>query len=93
MSPESVELGLIEAPLDIWSLGCIVVEMVTGLLAWDPIPDEETLMYALVVEKQVPKIPDRASEECQDFLNKCFLRDPSERWTADMLLNHPFLQF
>ncbi|XP_020963870.1 calcium/calmodulin-dependent protein kinase type 1D-like [Arachis ipaensis] len=26
-----------------------------------------------------------------DFLEKCFMKDPSKRWTAEMLLDHPFL--
>ncbi|KAL2499677.1 mitogen-activated protein kinase kinase kinase 19 [Abeliophyllum distichum] len=29
--------------------------------------------------------------EGKDFLEKCFVKDPSKRWTADMLLNHPFV--
>ncbi|XP_069155840.1 mitogen-activated protein kinase kinase kinase 20-like [Solanum lycopersicum] len=29
--------------------------------------------------------------EAQDFLEKCLVKNPSTRWTADMLLNHPFL--
>ena len=32
MPPESVTDGKISAALDIWSLGCIVVEMMTGKL-------------------------------------------------------------
>ncbi|XP_061339122.1 mitogen-activated protein kinase kinase kinase 20-like [Gastrolobium bilobum] len=37
MSPESLSLGKIEAPLEIWSLGCIVLEMITGYngSCWD----------------------------------------------------------
>jgi serine/threonine protein kinase len=26
-----------------------------------------------------------------DFLDKCFKRDPKRRWTAEELLNHPFV--
>ena len=38
-----------------------------------------------------PKIPETMSSTGKDFLLKCFERDPSKRWTADMLLTHPFL--
>ncbi|KAE8038040.1 hypothetical protein FH972_010586 [Carpinus fangiana] len=27
----------------------------------------------------------------KDFLRRCFAWDPTERWTAEMLLRHPFL--
>jgi serine/threonine protein kinase len=29
------------------------------------------------------------SKETQDFLMKCFAKDPSERPTADQLMQHP----
>ena len=31
------------------------------------------------------------SELMKDFLGKCFVRDPRKRWTAEMLLNQPFV--
>ncbi|CAL5432116.1 unnamed protein product [Camellia sinensis] len=31
------------------------------------------------------------SEEAEDFLKKCLVRDPKSRWTVDMLLGHPFV--
>ncbi|KFK30317.1 hypothetical protein AALP_AA7G246100, partial [Arabis alpina] len=40
---------------------------------------------------EIPEIPVRLSEEGKDFLKKCFVKNSSERWTAKMLLDHPFL--
>ena len=93
MSPESIEYGIIDTPLDIWSLGCIVIEMITGHVAWENIPDPKALMRKLIIDKAVPKIPDEVSDCCKDFLNRCFLRDTRDRWTAEKLLTHPFVQF
>ncbi|KAK4605269.1 hypothetical protein RGQ29_013365 [Quercus rubra] len=90
MSPESVALGEIEAPLDIWSLGCTVIEMITGKHVWN-CTGLEDLMFQIVFGKEPPKIPETMSEHGKDFLRKCFVRDPRKRWTAEMLLNHPFI--
>ncbi|KAK7307349.1 hypothetical protein VNO77_40323 [Canavalia gladiata] len=90
MSPESV-MGHIETSLDIWSLGCIVIEMITGLRAWRNLYTKEDVMFQLAFLKEAPKIPDELNEDCKDFLSKCFLKDPTQRWSAEMLLNHPFL--
>ncbi|KAF3446037.1 hypothetical protein FNV43_RR11215 [Rhamnella rubrinervis] len=35
-------------------------------------------------------LPQNMSEKGKDFLRKCLVRDPRKRWTAKMLLNHPF---
>ena len=35
MPPECFLEGEIKASLDIWSLGCVVVEMITGERVWD----------------------------------------------------------
>lgn len=91
MSPESVAHGLIEAPLDIWSFGCVVIEMITGHNAWGTEISETEIMVKLGFMQEPPNPPNGISEECYDFLDKCFVIDPNQRWTADMLLNHPYL--
>jgi serine/threonine protein kinase len=88
MSPESIVPGEIHSGLDIWSLGCIVVELISGNLAWE-FNDMEDLMIQIATKS--PKIPETMSEIGKDFLLRCFARDTRKRWTAEMLLRHPFL--
>lgn len=90
MSPESI-VGQIEPALDIWSLGCIVIEMITGFRAWKNLRTQKEIMFKLVVLQEAPEIPNGLSWDCKNFLSKCFVKDPRQRWTATMLLNHPFL--
>ncbi|KAG0467138.1 hypothetical protein HPP92_018718 [Vanilla planifolia] len=39
-----------------------------------------------------PTIPEALSSEGKDFLQRCFHRNPAERPTATMLLDHPFIR-
>ncbi|KAI4296246.1 hypothetical protein L6164_036219 [Bauhinia variegata] len=98
MSPESVVAGEIGPALDIWSLGCTVVQMITGLPPWTSWDSglqiktmREVMCMLLLDENAAPKIPEGVSKDCRDFLSKCFDRNSKWRWTADMLLLHPFL--
>ncbi|KAK6285031.1 hypothetical protein POUND7_003983 [Theobroma cacao] len=88
MSPESI-IGYITGALDIWSLGCIMVEMLTGKLplAFRNLKD----LRDKLLRGESPNIPANMSSMGKNFLMKCFARDPNERWTASMLLSHPYL--
>ncbi|CAH8344241.1 unnamed protein product [Eruca vesicaria subsp. sativa] len=93
MAPESVNNGEFESPVDIWALGWCVVEMLSGKTAWcleEGITNVMSLMVR-IGSGDVPKIPVELSEEGKDFVRRCFVKDPVERWTAQMLLDHPFL--
>ncbi|XP_030538827.2 mitogen-activated protein kinase kinase kinase 20 [Rhodamnia argentea] len=93
MAPESVNRNEYEPPSDVWALGCAVVEMATGRPAWGSRAESNAyaLMIRIGVGDEIPEIPEGLSEQGKDFLIKCFAKDPKKRWTARMLLKHPFL--
>ncbi|MCE3216474.1 hypothetical protein HAX54_006648 [Datura stramonium] len=90
MSPEMVTGGEQDTPADIWALGCVVAEMATGTPVWR-CSDITKLLITIGMGDKLPEIPDKLSEEGKDFLEKCFVKDPRKRWTAEMLLKHPFV--
>ncbi|CAJ2635399.1 unnamed protein product [Trifolium pratense] len=94
MSPELVNGGENESPADIWALGCAVVEMVTGKPAWNLEKDSNmwSLLLRIGAGEESPVMPEELSKEGKDFVQKCFVNDPRKRWTAEMLLNHPFIE-
>ncbi|XP_022751260.1 mitogen-activated protein kinase kinase kinase 18-like [Durio zibethinus] len=93
IAPESVNENEYDSPVDIWALGCAIVEMFTGKPAWNfkPGTNVAALLIKIGVSDELPEIPVELSEEGKDFLGKCFIKDPKNRWTAEMLLDHPFM--
>ncbi|KAI4389909.1 hypothetical protein MLD38_002077 [Melastoma candidum] len=75
--------------VDIWSVGCTVIEMVNGKPPWGELEGPRAMFKVL---NGSPPIPDKLSPEGKDFLNLCFRRNPAERPSASTLLQHPFLR-
>ncbi|KAI3794091.1 hypothetical protein L1987_36718 [Smallanthus sonchifolius] len=90
MAPETVVGGKQEAASDVWAVGCLVSEMLTGKPAWT-CSDIGALLMKIGVGAEIPDIPGKLSEAGKDFLGKCFVKETSDRWTAEMLLKHPFI--
>ncbi|KAL2068150.1 hypothetical protein VTL71DRAFT_16248 [Oculimacula yallundae] len=90
MAPEVVKQTSYTRKADIWSLGCLVVEMMTGN---HPFPDCSQLqaIFKIGGAKISPTIPDHASEEAQIFLKSAFEVDHTKRPSAEELLFSPFL--
>ncbi|MBE7182559.1 MAG: protein kinase [Terriglobus roseus] len=90
MSPEAIkgETSLARpGAVDIWSLGCVVLEMATGRRPWATLDNEWAIMYN-IAQGNVPQLParDQLTPEGIDFLRRCFERDPNRRASAAELL-------
>ena len=77
---------------DIWSLGCVILEMATGRRPWSTLDNEWAIMYN-IAQGNPPQLPseDQLSEDGIDFLKRCFQRDPSKRSSAAELLQHRWI--
>ena len=94
MSPEVIK-GSGEGrhgAVDIWSLGCVLLEMVTGRRPWARLDNEWAIMYN-IAQGNPPQLPskDQISAEGIDFLKRCFVRDPDRRASATELLQHEWI--
>lgn len=77
--------------VDIWSLGCTVLEMATSKPPWSQY-EGVAAMFKIGNSKELPAIPDHLSEEGKDFVRQCLQRNPLHRPTAAQLLEHPFIK-
>ncbi|KAG7099154.1 hypothetical protein E1B28_001025 [Marasmius oreades] len=79
--------------VDIWSVGCVVLEMLAGTRPW--LGDEMyAVMFKLYQEKVPPPVPKDVvlSELADDFRRKCFAINPDERPSAAELRKHKYLE-
>eukprot|EP01018_Ginkgo_biloba_P013697 Gb_22086 [translate_table: standard] len=91
-APELLKQDSYGKPVDIWSVGCTVIEMITTKHPWKGIKlagrDEELNLYQLMFHIAVkakesgPPLPDNISGACKDFLQQCFRSVPKERPVA-----------
>ncbi|KAI9084208.1 hypothetical protein K1719_033879 [Acacia pycnantha] len=77
--------------VDIWSLGCTVLEMATTKPPWSQY-EGVAAMFKIGNSKELPTIPDDLSNEGKDFVRKCLQRNPHDRPSAQQLLDHPFVK-
>lgn len=78
--------------MDIWSLGCVILEMATGMRPWAGIDNEWAIMYKIAQGNQ-PHLPSKGelSELGIDFIKQCFEPDPAKRPSAAELLQHEWI--
>ncbi|KAL2370618.1 hypothetical protein RJ035_002524 [Blastomyces gilchristii] len=90
MAPEVVRQTAHTKKADIWSLGCLVVEMFIGA---HPFPDCSQLqaIFAIGSNQARPPPPENASKEAMAFLDMTFEINHEKRPSADELLSSPFL--
>lgn len=90
MAPEVVRQTAHTKKADIWSLGCLVVEMFIGA---HPFPDCSQLqaIFAIGSSQARPPAPEHVSPEAKEFLDMTFQVDYEQRPSADELLNCQFL--
>ncbi|KAK9302725.1 hypothetical protein QLX08_005347 [Tetragonisca angustula] len=89
MAPELIEERPYDHNADLWSLGCIVYELVVGS---PPFQTTSILHLVRLIRFEAIKWPDYISQNCKQFLQGLLQKDPSQRLTWPALLDHPFVK-
>ncbi|XP_077443267.1 serine/threonine-protein kinase PAK 5 [Stigmatopora argus] len=92
MAPEVISRLPYGTEVDVWSLGIMVIEMVDGE---PPYFNEPPLQAMRRIRDNLPprlKESHKVSSALRSFLDLMLVREPSQRATAQELLQHPFLK-
>lgn len=107
MAPEVVKQTSYTRKADIWSLGCLIVEMFTGEHPYPKLNQMQAIFKVrrlppshspadLTILSQIgqsakPSTPDDISSDAEDFLNQTFEIDYQARPSAAELLLHSWI--
>ncbi|NXO02314.1 PAK3 kinase, partial [Rhinopomastus cyanomelas] len=92
MAPELLRGTRYGPKVDVWALGITAIEMLEG---WPPYSEESPdEARELILSGGTPKLqePRQWSALLRDFLHCCLEVKADRRWSAQELLQHPFLQ-
>uniref|UniRef100_A0A1B8XY75 Protein kinase domain-containing protein n=2 Tax=Xenopus tropicalis TaxID=8364 RepID=A0A1B8XY75_XENTR len=92
MAPETFrwngEEPAYDTKCDIWSLGITAIEMAEG----KPPHYNHKNPEDIIIQSRPPQLRANTwSQQFVSFLDSCLKKDPAERWSAEELLQHPFI--
>ncbi|KAJ3700671.1 hypothetical protein LUZ61_004376 [Rhynchospora tenuis] len=91
MAPEVMQVQKYDAKADLWSLGVILYQLVTGRTPYNG-ANQIQLLQNILKSNELTFPPDvTLSADCIDLCKKLLRRNPVERLTVEEFLNHQFL--
>jgi len=90
MAPEVVKQLGVSTLSDVWSVGCLLIYMISGSAPWSYLGPEEEVFKQLT-NMVVPPHPLGITVACENFLDSCLQIIPTQRSSVAELLSHPFI--
>ncbi|KAL9678949.1 hypothetical protein QQ045_016801 [Rhodiola kirilowii] len=92
MAPEIMQMQKYDAKADLWSVGAILFQLVTGKTPFNG-NTQLQLQHNIMNSNDLyfPPNNENLSSECKDLCKKLLRRNPVERLTFEEFFNHPFL--
>ncbi|MGD9682531.1 MAG: protein kinase [Candidatus Obscuribacterales bacterium] len=82
MSPEQIRAEVVDARSDIYSLGCIAYQMVSGTLPFEGETYVQTVTAHLETPPRMLTVREGKAGALNDLILKCLAKDPEERFAS-----------
>ena len=82
MSPEQARGNPADHRTDIWSFGCILYEMLTGICPFPGPTASEALASILKTDPDWRLMPTEAGADLREIIHKCLEKDPAQRYQS-----------
>ena len=79
MPPEQARGQAVDKRADIWALGCVCYELLTGRRAFEGGTISDTLASVLAREVDLTHLPDSVPPALQKFIGRCLEKDATRR--------------
>jgi len=91
MAPEVINASGYGRKADIWSFGCVLIEMATASAPWGKFDNKMAAMAKIGLSNATPPVPAALTQDCQNFIRKCVQRDKVRRPQSGELMKEPFV--
>ena len=82
MSPEQARGNPADHRTDIWSFGCILYEMLTGICPFPGPTASEALASILKIDPDWQRLPAEVGADIRQIIHKCLQKDPAQRYQS-----------
>ncbi|KAL3206512.1 hypothetical protein MRX96_040016 [Rhipicephalus microplus] len=92
MAPEVIMSLQYDAKADLWSIGTIVFQCLTGTAPFKAQTPQALKQFYEKATNLAPKIPSGTSRELHDLLSRLLKKNAKDRMDFDEFFSHPFLK-
>eukprot|EP01127_Copromyxa_protea_P007215 TRINITY_DN1712_c0_g1_i1.p1 TRINITY_DN1712_c0_g1~~TRINITY_DN1712_c0_g1_i1.p1 ORF type:complete len:1024 (-),score=180.60 TRINITY_DN1712_c0_g1_i1:283-3117(-) len=92
MAPEVLHGKVYSSKSDLWSVGCIFYEMLTGRTPFSYVRTMDELKRTTADARPVLTMPIHVSKYCLEILNGLLQKSSNSRWDWAKFFEHPYLQ-
>ena len=93
MAPEVIQMQAPTTKSDIWSVGCLTLELLTGKPPYFDLTAMSALYHICADPEIAIEDPYHSiTPNCRSFLMECFQKDPLKRKSAEELMKHPWFK-